>query len=387
MITKMQQKSPRYHHLDALRAIMMILGIVIHTAITFGTKDHSAYWGITDTKSQHAVFDAIADLIHLFRMPIFFVIAGFFAAMLFFERGAKAMIQNRIKRILLPFVAAVAIILPINILAFSRTLDVIASLNDIPNNYTFMSMTLGESLSMMHLWFLYYLMLICVISWLLTKLVLRLYKPTILKFRVTFERLFLSNQLFWISIVLTFLSLLWANNTFTKTSLSFIPNPITLYTYTVFFSFGWFFYHIRQHLNWFGQNYKKYLYTGLGLCLVRWAIPSFVEIHETGYVFYIKMGLASIIIWLLIYGITGLFIHKFKAYSFRMRYISDASYWIYLTHLPITAFLPSLVIPLAIPAISKFLLIIGVTAFITLTSYHYLVRSTFIGQFLNGRKY
>ena len=40
--------------------------------------------------------------IHGFRMPLFFVVSGFFAAMLWRQRGMKEMLKHRAKRILLP---------------------------------------------------------------------------------------------------------------------------------------------------------------------------------------------------------------------------------------------------------------------------------------------
>jgi hypothetical protein len=40
-----------------------------------------------------------------------------------------------------------------------------------------------------------------------------------------------------------------------------------------------------------------------------------------------------------------------------------------------------------IPAFAKFMIVLLVTSLICLVTYHYLVRSTFIGKFLNGRKY
>ena len=41
--------------------------------------------------------------IHIFRMPIFFVMAGFFAAMLYLRRGPGGLAQNRATRIVVPF--------------------------------------------------------------------------------------------------------------------------------------------------------------------------------------------------------------------------------------------------------------------------------------------
>jgi len=41
-----QTKNERVYSLDALRGIMMLLGLIIHTAITYGTLDFGEAWTI-----------------------------------------------------------------------------------------------------------------------------------------------------------------------------------------------------------------------------------------------------------------------------------------------------------------------------------------------------
>jgi len=97
--------------------------------------------------------------------------------------------------------------------------------------------------------------------------------------------------------------------------------------------------------------------------------------------------LKSLTVWLFIFGITGLFIRYGSKHSALMRYISDASYWVYLIHLPLTAFLPSLLFDWNVSAIIKFLTVLAFTTLICFSTYHFFVRASFIGKFLNGRKY
>ena len=54
--------------------------------------------------------DACIWFLHLFRMPLFFVVAGFFAAMLVARRGIGGLFRNRVRRIALPFVIRAAVI-------------------------------------------------------------------------------------------------------------------------------------------------------------------------------------------------------------------------------------------------------------------------------------
>jgi fucose 4-O-acetylase-like acetyltransferase len=99
------QKTERIHALDSLRAIMMLLGIVLHTAMTYADTDFSpGGWILKDIGSTDISNDYIYYVIHSFRMQTFFVVAGFFASLLFYERSPIKMIKNRISRIVLPFI-------------------------------------------------------------------------------------------------------------------------------------------------------------------------------------------------------------------------------------------------------------------------------------------
>ena len=88
----------RRHDLDALRATAMLLGIVLHGALAYLTIP---FWPVPDDHT-HISFDVIFTAIHGFRMPLFFVLSGFFTAMLWRKRGIRGTIKQRGKRILLP---------------------------------------------------------------------------------------------------------------------------------------------------------------------------------------------------------------------------------------------------------------------------------------------
>ena len=55
----------------------MLLGIVLHAALAF-TPD---VWVVQD-KERHDLFGLLVEAIHGFRMPVFFLMSGFFTAML-----------------------------------------------------------------------------------------------------------------------------------------------------------------------------------------------------------------------------------------------------------------------------------------------------------------
>ena len=69
----------RRHDLDALRAAAMLLGLVLHASLAYV---NIKFWPVLDVYS-HPIFDGLLHFIHGFRMPLFFVLSGFFAAMTF----------------------------------------------------------------------------------------------------------------------------------------------------------------------------------------------------------------------------------------------------------------------------------------------------------------
>jgi peptidoglycan/LPS O-acetylase OafA/YrhL len=95
----------------------------------------------------------------------------------------------------------------------------------------------------------------------------------------------------------------------------------------------------------------------------------------------------SLVMWLLLFGTLGFFQAQCPGRSPAWRYVADSSYWIYLVHLPLVAALQIWMALLPWPGVIKFLLLNLVGFVILFASYHYLVRSTFIGRMLNGRSH
>ena len=97
----------RRHDLDALRAFAMLLGIVLHGALMF-------LWPVRDEISQgeEDLLGLVIAWIHGFRMPLFFLMSGFFTAMLWRRRGLGSLLRQRALRVLLPLVLAMAVVVP-----------------------------------------------------------------------------------------------------------------------------------------------------------------------------------------------------------------------------------------------------------------------------------
>jgi peptidoglycan/LPS O-acetylase OafA/YrhL len=92
-------------------------------------------------------------------------------------------------------------------------------------------------------------------------------------------------------------------------------------------------------------------------------------------------------IWCWIFGLIGLAVRFLSDANPTRRYLADASYWMYIVHLPVLAFFAAWWNPLPWHWTIKYPLQIAATIAVLLVSYRYLVRSTFIGATLNGRRY
>jgi glucans biosynthesis protein C len=149
----------RLHSLDNLRAVMMWLGVVLHVSMNHFVGDFPAPWR---DKQTTLVADLILAFIHAFRMPVFFVIAGFFVALLVAQRGAKGMLVHRMRRLALPFVFfwPILFLLTIALVAvfmhqmIRGTVGIDLSIVPKPPS--------GAVPNTLHLWFLYMLIWLCI---------------------------------------------------------------------------------------------------------------------------------------------------------------------------------------------------------------------------------
>ena len=96
----------RRHDLDALRAFAMLLGIALHAAMSF-----TPTWMVQDFK-PNVRLTWFFSATHGFRMPLFFLVSGFFTMMLYRQRGKDAMLEQRFKRVFIPCILGVVTIVP-----------------------------------------------------------------------------------------------------------------------------------------------------------------------------------------------------------------------------------------------------------------------------------
>lgn len=369
---------------------MMLLGLVLHSALTYNVTNHGNAWEIKDPESNYILTDFIVLLIHSFRMPIFFLVAGFFGSMLFYERGVIQMFKNRISRIVFPFIVFLFILSPIIYFSFSYTIAVFENQENPFVNSTqlfsniFVFIPKGTS----HLWFLYYLIYVTLITSLLG-LLLNKSKNISNKITNIFNWIIkrsITRIAFFSSF--TFLILTYLETSMVNASTSLIPDLNTFVFYFFFYIVGWILFKSKGLLNSFMKYDWQFVAFAVFLIITQGLLIQYSGMDlKPNSNSAILISFNSIIVWLFIFGITGLFIRYGSKHSKRMRYISDSSYWVYLIHLPLTAIIPAFIWEFPLPALVKFIIVLSLTTLICFATYHYLVRNTFIGKFLNGKKY
>lgn len=93
----------------------MLLGIVLHATLPYFARMAGIefMWPADDDQSLAMLL--LFDFIHLWRMPVFFLLAGFFAHLVLERRATAAFMWDRLQRIAVPlvlFAGVMALILP-----------------------------------------------------------------------------------------------------------------------------------------------------------------------------------------------------------------------------------------------------------------------------------
>jgi hypothetical protein len=100
----------RRNDLDALRASAMLLGIFYHASLSVAL---GFPWFVQDASASRAMY-IFQAAVHGFRMPLFFIVSGFFTAMLWKSKGMKNLVWHRFRRVLLPCIVGLFTIVPLS---------------------------------------------------------------------------------------------------------------------------------------------------------------------------------------------------------------------------------------------------------------------------------
>jgi fucose 4-O-acetylase-like acetyltransferase len=372
----------RYHSLDAFRAAMMLLGLVLHSAASYTYTPLRDAWPFHDPPGLVA-FEILLFFIHLFRMPAFFVVAGFFAALLYYRDGGSGLIRNRARRVALPLVIFMLTALPLAGAGFL----VAARLEGQPLPELLPQGPLVRQQIFGHLWFLYDLLIFYAASLVVVRVVAMLPARARMSASTAFHRYAVTGVGALFLGLITTLTLIPMTGPWLETSAALLPPLRILVAYGVFFAFGWCLYLQRHDLiPAFGRVWGRFLSAGLvlfaGYFVIVFAKRRFPPLAWH----YTAIAFAGSATWCLIFGLLGLFVRRLSSPRAVVRYLSDASYWMYLTHLTAITWTAAALARVDTHPVVKFSIVLAMTTFVTLATYHWWVRSSWLGVLLNGRR-
>lgn len=376
-----QARGERFHAFDAMRASMMLLGIALHSATAYSTFPD--VWWLKDSATSRFA-DLFILFIHAFRLPAFFVMSGFFAALLLARRGWQGFLENRVARLGLPFLLGMLAMYPV--LRVASVYCHFLTRDAAPWGRVMGWLAQGrleKSIEPMHLWFLEVLMWVCLAAAAAAPHLNRmLSRPWFAKVMGGWL-----GMLFWSG--LTFLTLLPMDLGILDTPHGFAPHFRVLAAYAVFFCFGWGMYCHRDKLSLLRRTPLGVFIAAL-LCAVLTAMAVDRQIAvrpaRDWPAFLATAALTAITAWLMILGLIAVFLRRCSAPSPRMRYLSDSAYWLYLFHPPVLVAVQIPMMLLNWPAAVKFLAGIAVATPLLLVTYDRWVRPTWLGVILNGRR-
>lgn len=393
-MNKILQKNTRLDYLDAVRAFALILGIVFHASLSF--MPMFIGWAVMDISTSAAV-SIFVQISHSFRMELFFLMAGFFSHMTFHGKGAMAFLKSRWVRIAIPFMLGWFLLRPLLVSAWVMGSESMRGevniLNALHTGFAELSHFPSGLFVGTHLWFLYYMILVTVSLFALRFLFsLHASIQRAVSQVVDATVLWVSNSRFAIIAVsiptagcLWFMDH-WGMDTPDKTLIPKIP---VLLVYGGFFIFGWLFHRQRSLIESFSRLTWGKCVLFLLAAIATILLTNFEMKLSHSYYTLLKLTFSlsyAILMWSLIALTIGLFKKWFNRPRKIVRYIADASYWLYLTHLPIVIWLQIAFAELAIHWSIKLVAISTITIIVLLISYDLFVRNTFIGATLSGKR-
>ena len=401
----------RYHGLDGLRGLAMLLGIVLHATVPYFSRlyEFEFVWPADD--DQSVLLALVFDFIHSWRMPVFFLLAGFFGHLVLDRRSTSMFIVDRLKRVALPltlFGAVMAVIIPpiwvygwTGAVSFEVLRNVLADRQDLDSS--------GDLVA--HLWFLYYLLLMYAalialraLGW--PRRALRVVRPAWWPSacRRIGDAVYARMPLL-LALGAVLLLVLRAGNE--AKPIWPLNVPDVLYG-ALFFFYGYGLYARRELVDRLRGDGALAALLSIGIVtyivhLVLLGVIDgmtksggaaesieFLQLLDT-----IFSGFAAVLFSV---GLVGLFERVLQQPRRWVRWLADSSYWIYIMHLPVVTFLTFYLAHLdrqgllkdltgfSWSAELKFLAACLATAALGIVTYRYLVRHTPLGTLLNGKR-
>ncbi len=359
-----------YHHMDSLRAVMMVLGVVLHTAQVF---DPPGDWLMANPETS-TFYSYLTDFIHRFRMPVFFMVSGFFTLFVLLRKGPKYFVLSKLERIGVP------------ILTIALTLNVLQSV--------FLDHWNGRAFSMRdfllagwvgHLWFLINLLIYFMLIFLLSPIFIK-YQSSMKKALDTVSG-HIPALIILLLLPLTKIVILATNKVGFPLYWSFgeIISILNLVDYVIYFLFGIAMY-LSPVLADKIQNMNLVVLAIL-IAILYGVLGSSLFDGQEGLAFVVSSWYVDALqVWAMSLFVYVCFYKFFSGPSAFLRLISESSYTVYLVHHSLVIFLGAVLVQMSLNVHLKFIILFLSVYAISYGFHRYVVaRSNLASYLLNGR--
>jgi glucan biosynthesis protein C len=332
----------------------MLLGVAYHA--TYAWMPDIAPWYFVADASPVAGLRLVAGLLHAFRMELFFALSGFFSHLLLERRGPRLFLEERSRRLLIPF----AVALPITI-----GLDVL--LRQWSHDWALMSSQYRAGTDIrfgpLHLWFLMYVWAYCALaSWLPSSVFVQ---------RIFVRSLQCSPVLLLFAIPTSCSLLVHPEN---RPAAALWPMPWEFIYFGLFFAVGWNLWRFR-HLTGHLSRHARWMLPA-GVCLGAWVFSGPVQWQPLGH------ALSGVVAWLMTLGCLGLGLTMPGKSRPVLRFVVSASYWVYLVHYPMVLAWQLYFAQTSFPGLFEYTLTILLTLCLAFGSFTVVVWKTPLGPLL-----
>ena len=355
--------------MDALRASTMLLLVPVHAATILALNGHDGAWST-----------AVYWLVHVFRLPLFFAMSGFFLALLLTRKGLGETARNRTLRIVIPLAVGLVTLVPLTILIAQQTGTSI-SVDGVPGGSPF-------SFEPGFLWFLWYLLIVDAAAVALYLLAPRFLRAAGERFRALVARPLGGILLLAIPTALA----IWPASSWmvAPAADTFVPEPAALVYYAIFFALGASLFAFRELVEAASRNAWRWF--AAALCTIvpaglLFSLHNSASLSSRPAVHAVALLVYAVATWTSLFALVGLADRYLNRPRPLLRYLADSSYWIYLSHLPALVALVALIGVMSLGTAPQFVLVTALSIAFSLLTYPLFVRYTVIGQTLNGPRY
>ena len=366
----------RIHGLDALRGGALLLGILLHGLMPY---TEGFPWMVEDPQRAWWPLPVIAA-IHTFRMTLFLLLAGYFGHWLRRRRGTRGYLLDRVKRIGVPVFAFWPVaVLPLGLCAIWHLHRTGAGV--VPPETAARG---GPSLG--HLWFLWVLLQCIVIVLSVRAAAIRLVPHAALAWSSTVARWLSSpGGVLLAALPYAVTTVIQGDRSGVVAPVSLLPDAVSLPAHLGAFAVGWFLAGDPRALSRLRDQAWAHTVAAaatMAAALVATdAIPVGLPVPQP-----LWSTLIALAGWTTSYALIGLAMRYLNTERSWIRYLADASYWMYLMHLAVQTCGAVLLAGLSWPMPVKLSVNMAVSTALLVVSYDWFVRSTWLGAWINGRR-